>query len=224
CKRSILENKDYPDNYGFLIPEIMKETGQEKTAEGYFRTALQKEPFNYNMMIKIAEYYSSNSIDNDSARRYYNLASVLKQNDAEIYYNLSTLDILDDEVDNAIKNLNKAIEINPAVSRYHRTIGTIYLNKGDNDKAIESIRNAYGTDKSDALTLNNAGCYYISIEGDIERGMENIKGAYEGINSNMDEETKNTITQNYEKAKELYGKYNLGDLQGLIIPDLTLFY
>lgn len=221
CKRSILENKDYPDNYGFLIPEIMTAKGQVKTAEGYFRTALQKEPFNYNIMIKIAEYYTNNSIDNDNARRYYTLASLLKPNDAEIYYNIATLDMLDDKVDSAIANLNKAIAINPAVAKYHRTIGTIYLNKGNNEKAIESIRNAYGTDKNDALTLNNAGCYYISIEGDIERGMENIKGAYEGINNSMDEETRNTITQNYEKAKELYDKYNLGNSQELVVPDFT---
>ena len=131
--------------------------------------------------------------------------------------------MLDGNIDSAIKYLNKAIEINGDVSKYYRTLGTIYLNQGENDKAIESIRNAYGMDKSDALTLNNAGCYYISIEGDIERGMDNIKGAYEGINNSMDEETKNTIIKNYHKAKTLYDKYNIGNEAKLIVPEFSFF-
>ena len=224
CKKSILANKDYPDNYGFLIPKIMIAKEKNKTSEGYFITALQKEPFNYNIMIKIAEYYDDNSIDNEKARKYYKLAAAVKPNDSEIYYNLATLDLLDENIDSAIAYLNKAIEINEAISKYHRTLGTIYLKQGENDKAIESIRIAYGTDKSDALTLNNAGCYYISIEGDIERGMDNIQGAYEGINNSMDEETKNTITKNYNKAKDLYDKYNIGDEAELTVPEFTLFY
>ena len=91
CKKSILANKDYPDNYGFLIPKIMMAKEKNKTSEGYFITALQKEPFNYNIMIKIAEYYEGNSIDNEKARRYYKLAAAVKPNDSEIYYNLATI-------------------------------------------------------------------------------------------------------------------------------------
>ncbi|MBU3086915.1 tetratricopeptide repeat protein [Clostridium gasigenes] len=223
CKKSILANKDYPDNYGFLMPKIMMAKEKNKTSEGYFITALQKEPFNYNIMIKIAEYYEGNSIDNEKSRRYYRLAAAMNPNDSEIYYNLATLDLLDKNIDSAIKYLNKAIEINGAVSKYHRTLGTIYLNQGQNDKAIESIRIAYGEDKSDALTLNNAGCYYISIEGDIERGMDNIKGAYEGINNSMDEETKNTIIKNYHKAKTLYDEYNIENEAKLIVPEFSFF-
>lgn len=201
---------------------MLSDNGNE--SEGYFRTALQKEPFNYNIMIKIAEYYAENSIDNEKARKYYNLAAAVKPNDSEIYYNLATLDLLDKNIESAIAYLNKAIEINENISKYHRTLGTIYLKQGEADKAIESIRIAYGIDTSDALTLNNAGCYYISIEGDIERGMDNIQGAYDGINNSMDKETKNTITKNYNKAKILYDEYNIGDEAELTVPEFTLLY
>lgn len=224
CKKSIVANKEYPDNYGFLIPEIMMAKGQIQTSEGYFRTALQKEPFNYNIMLKIADFYTNTSIDNEKAKGYYNLAATLKPNDAEIYYNLATLDLLDEKIDSAIENLNKAINLNEATSKYYRTLGTVYLNEGENDKAIECIRNAYGIDKNDALTLNNAGCYYISIEGDIEKGIINIESAYEGININMDEETKRIITENYTKAKKLYDEYNIGDAAELVVPEFVLFY
>lgn len=223
-KKSILANNDYPDNYGLLIPEIMIATGKSEIAEGYFRTALQKEPFNYNIIIKIAEYYTENSIDNEKAIKYYNLAAALKPNDSEIYYNLAMIDILDENIDNAIEYLNKAIEINEGVGKYHRTLGAVYLNQGENDKAIESIRNAYRIDESDALTLNNAGCYYIGVEGNIERGLENIKGAYDAINSGMDEETIAKITNNYNKAKVLYDEYNRGNGSKSKVSDFVLFY
>lgn len=223
-KKSILENKDYPDNYGLLIPEIMTAMGKRERAEGYFRTALQKEPFNYNIIIKTAEYYTNNSIDNEKAIKYYNLAADLKPNDSEIYYNLATLELLDENTDNAIEYLNKAIEVDDSVGKYYRTLGAIYLNEGENDKAIESIRNAYGIDESDALNLNNAGCYYIGVEGNIERGMENLQGAYDAINSSMDEETITKITNNYNKAKDLYDEYNRGYESKLKVSDFVLFY
>ena len=76
----------------------------------------------------------------------------------------------------------------------------------------------------DILTLNNAGCYYISVENNISRGYENIKGAYDKISNSTDKETKKYITKNYEKAKALYDKYNNDSDAKFEIPDLHLFY
>lgn len=227
CKKSILANRNYPNNYGILIPEIMMATDKGQTSEAYFRTALQKEPFNYNIIVKAAEYYTDRTIGNEKATEYYKLALSLKPNDAEMYYNLANLDLLgllDENIDSAIENLNKAIELDGNVSKYHRALGVIYLNKGEDEKAIESIRNAYSINKDDLLVLNNAGCYYITVEGDIERGMENIKAAYDGITNSMDEETKNLIIENYDKVKKVYDEYILGNRSELEITDFKLFY
>lgn len=224
CKESILKNKDYPDNYGFLIPEIMSKQGKTEEAEPYFRTALYKEPFNYNIIIKIAEYYWNTVQDTNKALYYYDLASKIKPNDAEIYYNMALININNQREDEAIQLINKSIELDEESSKYYRTLGTIYLNQEKNDDAIKAIRNSYSINKTDILTLNNAGCYYISIEGDVERGMTNLKAAYEGINDKTSENDKAIIVDNYNKVKELYDAYNKKDGATLQVPDLKLFY
>ena len=224
CNESILKNKDYPDNYGFLIPEIMSKHGKNEEAEPYFRTALYKEPFNYNIMIKIAEYYWNTMQDSNKALYYYDLASKIQPNDAEIYYNMALIKINNQRDDEAIELINKSIKLDEESSNYYRTLGTIYLNQGKNDDAIKAIRNSYSINKTDILTLNNAGCYYISIEGNVERGMTNLKAAYDGINDKTDEKDREIITDNYNKVKELYDAYNKKDGATLQVPDLKLFY
>lgn len=224
CKESILKNKDYPDNYGFLIPEIMSKQGKTEEAEPYFRTALYKEPFNYNIIIKIAEYYWNTVQDTNKALYYYDLASKIKPNDAEIYYNMALINVNNQRQDEAIELINKSIKLDGESSKYYRTLGTIYLNQEKNDDAIKAIRNSYSINKNDILTLNNAGCYYISIEGNVERAMTNLKAAYDGINEKTDIKDKEIITDNYNKVKELYDAYNKNDGATLQVPDLKLFY
>ena len=223
-KNSVLANRDYPNNYGILIPEILMAKQNSEIAESYFRTALQKEPFNYNIIIKVAEYYGDKSIENEKARRYYTLASKLTPNYSEIYYDLATIDFMDNNMDSAIENLNKAIEIDENNIKYHRLLGTVYLNTKEYDEAIESIRNAYALDENDSLTLNNAGVYYIVVEQNIERGMSNIQAAYDSINNNMDDETMKKILKNYNKAKKVYDEYNNGYESELKLSDFDLFY
>ena len=224
CKESILKNKDYPDNYGFLIPAIMSKQGKTEEAEPYFRTALYKEPFNYNVIIKIAEYYWNTVQDTTKALYYYDLASKIKPNDAEIYYNMALIKVNNQRLDEAIELINKSIKLDGESSKYYRTLGTIYLNEEKNDDAIKAIRNSYSINKNDILTLNNAGCYYISIEANVERGMTNLKAAYDGINEKTDIKDKEIITDNYNKVKELYDEYNKNDGATLQVPDLKLFY
>ena len=126
--------------------------------------------------------------------------------------------------DEAIELINKCILLDEENEKYHRALGTIYLEEGNKDKALEEIRTAYDINNNDILTLNNAGCYYISVENNIPRGYDNIKGAYDKISDNIDEETKKYITKNYEKAKTLFDEYNNDSDKKLEIPDLHLFY
>ncbi|WP_244834862.1 hypothetical protein [Clostridium sp. BJN0001] len=224
CKKSILLNKDYADNYGFLIPEIMEKQNKEDEAEPYFRTALYKEPFNYNIMIKIAKYYLNTSSDNNMSLKYYNLASKIKPDDAEIYYNIALININEQNNNEAVLNLNKCIKIDPQNSKYFRTISTVYSNIGENEKALKNIKNAYALNKNDILTLNNAGCYYISVEGDIQRGMVNLKAAYQEMDEDTGDDERKIITDNYSKAKKIYDEYNKMDGRDISIPEFKLFY
>lgn len=225
CKKSIIKNKDYPDNYGFLMPEILKAMGKDVEGEPYFRTALRKEPYNYNIMISIANYYWYTTQNSEKALEYFKSAEVIKPNDAEIKYNMALIHITNSREDDAVQLLTQAIKLDPAVPKYHRTLGTIYMIKGKYDDGIKEIRNAYEADKEDVLTLNNAGCYYITVTVDLERGVYNLQKAYEGINDTMDEYSKQTITENYNKAKKLLESYKNGKGgESLQIPELVLFY
>ena len=224
CKKGILENSEYPDNYGFLMTDIMIKKGEPELAEPYFRTALIKEPFNYNIILKAADYYQYTMNNLEKAYEYLNFASLIKPDNVNIYYNMAMTKINLRKSDEAIELINKCISLDEENEKYHRALGTIYLEEGNKDKAIEEIRAAYDINNNDILTLNNAGCYYISVENNISRGYENIKGAYDKISNNTDEETKKYITKNYEKAKALFDEYNNDSDKKLEIPDLHLFY
>ncbi|SHK37642.1 hypothetical protein SAMN02745163_03707 [Clostridium cavendishii DSM 21758] len=224
CDKSILKNKEYPDNYGFLMPEIMQATNKSSEAEPYFRTALLKEPFNYNIMIGIANYYWYTTESSDKALEYFGLASLIKPKDAEVVYNMALIKLKENKNDEAVELLKKCISIDEAIPKYHRTLGTIYVQADKKVDGLKEIRAAYAVDKNDILTLNNAGCYYISVEGEVERGMVNLKAAYTGLTDTTDEYTKKTITENYQKAKTLYDEYNKEQGNSIKIPDFTLFY
>jgi tetratricopeptide (TPR) repeat protein len=224
CNDSILKNKDYPDNYGFLMPEILKKMNKNEEAEPFFRTALLKEPYNYNILLNIANYYWYTTQDLNKAYEFFYKASLIKPNDSEIVYNMAIIKLKGDKKDECVELLKKAVSLNESEPKYHRTLGTIYLGQNKNADAIKEIRYAYAADKNDILTLNNAGCFYISINGDLERGMVNLKAAYTGILESTDEYTKKTITDNYEKAKKIYDDYNKENGDTLKVPDFTLFY
>lgn len=224
CVKSIAMNKDYPDNYGFLIPEILTKQKKGEEVEPYYRTALYKEPFNYNIMIKIAEYYGNTIKNTAKALFYYDLAARMKPSDCEIYYNMALINLNNQKPDDAIELLKKSIAINDKDPKYHRALGTVYLNKEKNDDALKEIRKAYSINKIDILTLNNAGCYYISVDGDIDRSMVNLKAAYDGMTKETSVEDREIITENYNRVKELSKAYNKRNGASLKVPDLKLFY
>lgn len=227
CKMSIIKNKDYPDNYGFLMPEILKAMGKGLEGEPYFRTALLEEPYNYNIMLTLANYYWVTTKNSEKALEYFKLAEIVKPNDAEIKYNMALINITNLQEDQAIDLLNQCIKIDVTVPKYHRTLGTIYLTTGKAAEGIKEIRSAYQADQGDILSLNNAGCYYITVEPEdnLSKGVYNLQKSYEGISQTTDDYARNTITDNYNKAKKLLEDYNNGvGNETLNIPEFVLFY
>jgi predicted Zn-dependent protease len=225
CNKSIKLNKEYPDNYGFLMPEIIKYQSQKSAAEPYFRTALSKEPYNYNIMLNLANYYWYTSDDSVKALEYFDFASMIKPLDAEIKYNMALIKIFDGRGDEAIETLKLCSTLDESVPKYHRTLATIYMMQKNAVEAKAEIKSAYAADEEDILTLNNAGCYYISMEQNIERGLYNISKAFEGLDDSYDDYTKKIIVENYDKSKKLKESYAKGkDNEELKIPEFTLFY
>lgn len=225
CNKSIQLNKEYPDNYGFLMPEILKQEPAKLAVEPYFRTALTKEPYNYNIMLNLANYYWYTANNSGKALEYFNLASIVKPSDAEIKYNMALITLADEKFKEAIEILKTCSKLNELVPKYYRTLATVYMTQNKPVEAKAQITNAYSADQEDILTLNNAGCYYITFEQNIDRGFYNITKAYEGLNDSYDDYTKKIIVENYDKIVKLKESYTKGkDNQELKIPEFTLFY
>lgn len=224
AKKSIIANQEYINNYESLIPDILLAKGNIKPTEAYFRTAMKKEPYNYETIIKIANYYSNYESNNEKARNYYELALNIKKDDSELYFKLAKLDIVDEKWEDASNNLKEAIKLDEDNPEYYRTLGAVYLKSSKNEEGIELTRKAYSMNEKDILALNNAGWYYLMVENDIARGYENIKAAYEEIPASMDESTKNSLIENYNKSKEVYDKFLKDSSQEFKITGLKLFY
>lgn len=224
CKKSILENKEYTDNYVNLIPQILIEKNETGSLESYFRIAILEQPFNMNMIINIGNYYANNLAQYDKAIQYYELASKLNFNNAEIYYLLGNMEVNKEKYNKAIEYFEKAISLDSDNGKYFRALGTAYYNIGDNEEAINNIREAYALDEEDILSLNNAGCYYMMVEKDIWRGFSNIEAAYEEIPENIDEELKKKIIDNYNKAKNIFDQYIEDENIDINMPQFNMFY
>lgn len=225
CKESIMLNKEYPDNYGFLMPEILKAQNKSLEGEPYFRTALFREPYNYNIMINIANYYWYTTKNSEKALEYFKFAEIIKPQEAVIKYSMALIYLTDKKEKEAINLLKECIKIDEMVPNYHRTLGTIYMTEGNAAEGIKEIRYAYYADKNDISTLNNAGCYYITVDMDQDRAYTNFKAAMQGLNPNTDKYTADTIKENYDKLKVIMDKYkNSKGNETIEIPNFVLFY
>ena len=224
CSKSIEANKDYTDNYSFLMPEILKGMGQESISEPYFRTALQREPYNYNIMLNTGNYYLDAG-NKDKALEYFKLAGVVKPLDPEIKYSTAVIYLTMKKDAEGIEMLKSCIKLDDANPKYHRTLGTVFYLQGNKKEALQEIRYAYNADENDILTLNNAGCYYVAENYDIERGLFNLTKAMQGIDKNTDAYTKETINANYKKVKQLSDDLKKSKVNDkLKVPELVLFY
>ena len=123
----------------------------------------------------------------------------------------------------AITQLKKAIELKGNEIIYHNTLSVIYFKNNKMEDSIKEIRAAYAIDKNNIMALNNAGCYYIANTNEIERGVENLLGAYEKMDKNTDSETRSTITLNYQKAKQYLKDYKENNSK-TTKPELQMIY
>lgn len=220
CKEVIMLNPQYSNSFGILMPKILIATENSEKVEAYFRAAIYNEPFNATLITNIAQIYKDDLSNYDKSKELFNLAISLNSKEDELYYYLAFVDLAREKEDEAIEDLKNAISINEDNYKYYRALGTIYYNMGENDKAIENIRKAYSLNEKDVLSLNNAACYYVMVDKDIWRGYTNIESAYNDMPRDLDKESKELITKNYEAIKKVYDKYvndenTVVDLQGL---------
>lgn len=224
CNAAIVANPEYTNTFGILIPKILIATENSDKVEGYFRTAIYNEPFNYNLITSIGRIYENDLKNYDKAKESFNFALSLDKDEDILYYNLAFIDLAMENIDEAITDLKKAISIDENNYKYYRTLGTIYFNNKDYDEAIESIRKAYSLNEKDVLALNNAACYYIIVEKDIWKGYSNIESAYNYMPSDLEQDLKDLISSNYKAIKKVYDKYVNDESTTINIDNLELVY
>ena len=224
CNAAIIANPEYANTFGILIPKILIAKGNSDKVEGYFRTAIYNEPFNYNLITSIGKIYENDLQNYEKAKETFNFVLSLNKDEDAIYYDLAFVDLAMENTDEAIVDLKKAISINEDYYKYYRTLGTVYFNNKDYDKAIESIKKAYSLNENDVLSLNNAACYYVMVDKDIWRGYSNIESAYNDMPSDLDQELKDLITNNYEAIKKVYDKYVNDESTVINLDNLELAY
>lgn len=204
AKNSVLLNRDYSKTYSSLIPSILLRQKKSLEEEPYLRTALYKDPFDFSTIITTSEYYKDVLKDSSKSLYYYTLATKINPDNAETYYRMALIQNNNQRIDESVDLLKKSISLNDDESKYHRTLGAIYLQENKYEEGITQIRKAYNIDKNDIAALNNAAYYYIYGERDINRAMANIKSAYEGIKETTSSSEKEIITDNYNRIKVLY--------------------
>lgn len=226
AKKSVVLNKDYSKTYSSLIPSILLEQKKSSEEEPYLRTALYKEPYNFDTIIKIAEYYKDVLRDSSKALYYYSLATKINPDNAEAYYKMALIQYNNQRIDEAITLLKKSISLNSNESKYYRTLGSIYLEENKDEEGITQIRKAYNIDNNDIAALNNAAYYYIYVENDIDRAMANIKAAYEGIKETTTNSEKEIITDNYNRIKVIYdsSRGNSSSRDNGVVSEVKLIY
>ena len=226
AKKSVSLNKDYTKTYSSLIPSILLAQKKSAEEEPYLRTALSKEPFNFSNMITIAEYYKDVMQDSSKGLYYYTLASEINSDNSDVYYKMALIQYKNQRIDEAISLLKKSISLNSKDPKYHRTLGSIYLEQNKNEEGITQIRKAYEIDKDDIATLNNAAYYYIYADHNVNRAMSNIKAAFEGMDETTSTSVRNIITDNYNRIKVLYdsAKDSTSSNKNGVVSEVKLIY
>lgn len=223
AKKCIVIDKNYNGTY-YLIENIKSAQQKPQLAEPFVIDAMYNEEYNYNTIVKTAEYYKNVLKDSNKAIHYYELAGHVNPKDADIFYNIGLIQLNNQRIDDAIESIKKSISISESNPKYYRALGCIYLDKKDDEKSIEYIRKAYDLDDKDILTLNDAACYYAMIDNNIDRAMTNIKSAYDGINEETKEENKNIISDNYNRIKSAFDSSQKDGNSKTKISELKLIY
>ncbi len=77
------------------------------------------------------------------------------------------------QYDQAISDLNKALEINPRLALAYFTRGLSYAAKGQHDQAISDYNKALEINPRDALAYNNRGLAYLR-NGQYDKAWEDV--------------------------------------------------
>jgi len=91
-------------------------------------TAREEFPESFELLITQANVHFKNE-ENDEFKLLLEEAVKIKPNDPNLYYNLGVMNMDQKDIEEAIKNFEKAIELNPEMAAAYQNIGTAIIEK-----------------------------------------------------------------------------------------------
>jgi len=132
----------YADVLIKYIEKLLKITPVHGVASGKAKELIENflgiDPNSARSWLLLGEYYHAN-LNRKKALQAYFKADSLEPNNASVQYNLGIMYHLEEEFDEAEKHFKKAIEFGDYLDA-HLYLGSIYLNSGEYEKALEQFR------------------------------------------------------------------------------------
>ena len=159
-------------------------------AEYYYERALAKDQDLGDYDGAMADYISAMELDSQNADFYTENASkaistkILRQEEAKKYADMFDFNIQEGNWEEALKNMNKAIELDAYNSSYYYQRGNLKFNLEDLQGALADINKA--------LELNPNIAKYYMARGAVKAMYNNFMGAFEDINKAIELDENNS--------------------------------
>lgn len=116
--------------------------GEYKNAKAIFENIKEKYPGEKDLLVKVNSYLRI--CENMLARRF-------SPSSVEDYYNLGIFKHNEGQYDEAIKQLNEALRLNPKADYVHYALAAAYAMKGDHAQALKHLERAVKLNPENAV-------------------------------------------------------------------------
>jgi tetratricopeptide (TPR) repeat protein len=161
----------------FLKGYVMAESGDTSRAISNYQTCVEQEPAYYDAFMQLGLIYSRRL--KPLAVEYLNKALALRPSSTEVIYARGLFYQESGDIDRAVADYNKILEIDPNYKDAYYNLGYIEVNYRKNyQKGIEFFTKAIEKDKYYAQAFYNRG-YCYEMLGDKQKAMADYKSALE---------------------------------------------
>ena len=160
-------------------------------AEYYYERALAKDQDLGDYDGAMADYISAMELDSQNADFYTENASkaistkILRQEEAQKYADMFDFNISEGKYEEALENMNKAIELDSYNSNYYYLRGNLEFN-------LEDLKGAFA-DINRAVELNPDIAKYYMARGAVKLMLNNFMGAFEDVNKAIELDENNSV-------------------------------
>lgn len=174
-----VENGENLGRYQYLSAMLMLDAGEEfKEVFELLKKAQQNSPKDVDIAAFLANGYLQNR-DPKEAKRQAELSLSLKPDQASVLIDLSTAELLMDDLDNAIKHAEAAAKLDGSLPGPHVTLALAYIGKNQSSEALKEAAKAVELSRRHPFYLTVQAAVYESA-GKAKEAEKLIGEAWEG--------------------------------------------